>query len=93
MSEQKFYEVLVVCNDEYMYFRVKAFDEDDAEMKVYYGDWVNEYTDEEIENSFRQRELSLKQSQITSSDLANSRSSDIADKKANAEILNSLKNE
>lgn len=35
-----------------MYFRVKAFDEDDAEMKVYYGDWVNEYTDEEIENSF-----------------------------------------
>ena len=52
MSEQKLYEVLVVCNDEYMYFRVKAFDEDDAEMKVYYGDWVNEYTDEEIENSF-----------------------------------------
>mgnify|MGYP006892938589 FL=1 len=52
MSEQKFYEVLVVCNDEYMYFRVKAFDEDDAKMKVYYGDWVNEYTDEEIENSF-----------------------------------------
>ena len=52
MSEQKFYEVLVVCNDEYMYFRVKAFDEDDAEMKVYYDDWVNEYTDEEIENSF-----------------------------------------
>ena len=52
MSEQKFYEVFVVCNDEYMYFRVKAFDEDDAEMKVYYGDWVNEYTDEEIENSF-----------------------------------------
>ena len=42
MSEQKFYEVLVVCNDEYMYFRVKAFDEDDAEMKVYYGDWINE---------------------------------------------------
>ena len=48
MSEQKFYEVLVVCNDEYMYFRVKAFDEADAEMKVYYDDWVNEYTDEEI---------------------------------------------
>ena len=52
MSDKKYYEVLVVCNDEYMYFRVKAFDEDDAEMKVYYGDWVNEYTDEEIENSF-----------------------------------------
>ena len=52
MSEQKYYQVLVVCGDEYMYFRVKAFDEDDAEMKVYDGDLVNEYTDEEIENSF-----------------------------------------
>lgn len=48
---------------------------------------------QEIENSFRQREISLKQSQITSSDLANSRSADIEDKKANATILKNLKSE
>lgn len=48
---------------------------------------------QEIENAFRQREIALKQSQITSQDLANAKSSDIEDKKANASILNSLKNE
>ena len=52
MSEQKYYEVCVGCGDELIYYMVKAFDEDDAEIKVYDGDWVNEYTDEEIENSF-----------------------------------------
>ena len=51
MSEQKFYEVLVVCNDEYMYFRVKAFDEDDAISQVFDDDWLSEITDEEIENA------------------------------------------
>lgn len=34
------------------FFRVKAFDEGDAERKVYDDDWVNEFTDEDIENSF-----------------------------------------
>ena len=52
MSEQKYYEVCVACGDEYRFFRVKAFDEGDAERKVYDDDWVNEYTDEDIENSF-----------------------------------------
>ena len=39
-----------------MYFRVKAFDEDDAEIKVYDGDWVNEYTDEEIDKMMKEAE-------------------------------------
>ena len=41
----------------------------------------------------RQREIELKQSQITSQDLVNAKTYDIEDKKANASILNSLKNE
>ena len=51
MSEQKYYEVCVGCGDELIYYRVKAFDEDDAINKVFDDDWLSEITDEEIENA------------------------------------------
>ena len=51
MNEKKYYAVCIGCGDEIGYYRVRAFDEDDAINKVFDDDWFSEFTDEEIDNA------------------------------------------